>query len=75
MVSYIAENTVMPILLELVNALTIVLQFKQTLQSQRSLMKIAQLKALAKRGESENLEFKASTANLNAGMQTVNVRF
>jgi ATP-dependent DNA helicase RecG len=33
-------------------------------------MTLAQLKALAKRGESESLEFKASTANLNAGMQT-----
>jgi predicted HTH transcriptional regulator len=33
-------------------------------------MKIAQLKVLARRGESENLEFKASTANLTAGMQT-----
>jgi ATP-dependent DNA helicase RecG len=33
-------------------------------------MKVAQLKVLVKRGESENLEFKASTANLNAGMQT-----
>jgi ATP-dependent DNA helicase RecG len=35
-----------------------------------AVMTLAQLKALVKRGESENLEFKASTANLNAGMQT-----
>lgn len=34
-------------------------------------MKIAQLKALAKHGESENLEFKTSTSSLNSGMQTV----
>ena len=34
-------------------------------------MKIAQLKALAKRGESELLEFKSSTSNISAGLQTV----
>lgn len=34
-------------------------------------MKIAQLKSLAKQGESETLEFKTSTANLSAGMKTV----
>lgn len=34
-------------------------------------MKIAQLKALVKRGESEQLEFKTSTASITSGMQTV----
>lgn len=34
-------------------------------------MKLAQLKMYAKRGESKDLEFKASTANLSAGMKTV----
>ncbi|HLB93987.1 MAG TPA: RNA-binding domain-containing protein [Candidatus Babeliales bacterium] len=34
-------------------------------------MKIAQLKTLIKHGESEQLEFKTSTANLSSGMQTV----
>ena len=34
-------------------------------------MKLAQLKALVKKGESERLEFKKSTAGLSAGMQTV----
>jgi ATP-dependent DNA helicase RecG len=34
-------------------------------------MKIAQLKTLIKRGESERLEFKTSTASLSSGMQTV----
>ena len=35
------------------------------------MIKISQLKALAKRGESENLEFKTSTASIVSGMQTV----
>jgi ATP-dependent DNA helicase RecG len=34
-------------------------------------MKIAQLKSLVKKGESETLEFKSSTGGLPAGMQTV----
>jgi len=34
-------------------------------------MTISQLKTLVKRGESDILEFKSSTANLTAGMQTV----
>jgi ATP-dependent DNA helicase RecG len=34
-------------------------------------MKIAQLRSLIKRGESERLEFKQSTASLSVGMQTV----
>src|SRR5437870_2262636 len=34
-------------------------------------MKITQLKALAKHGESEILEFKSSTGNISTGMQTV----
>ena len=34
-------------------------------------MKLAQLKTLVKQGESENLEFKASTGSLSNGMQTV----
>jgi len=34
-------------------------------------MAISQLKTLVKRGESDVLEFKSSTANLTAGMQTV----
>ena len=33
-------------------------------------MKIAQLKALIKRGESETLEFKTSTSSISNGMQT-----
>jgi len=34
-------------------------------------MKLAQLKTIVKRGESERLEFKSSTGGLSAGMQTV----
>lgn len=34
-------------------------------------MELDQLKLLVKKGESENLEFKATTANLSAGMHTV----
>lgn len=34
-------------------------------------MKLAQLKALVKKGESEQLEFKKTTASLDSGMQTV----
>jgi ATP-dependent DNA helicase RecG len=34
-------------------------------------MKIAQLKALAKRGESERLEFKTTTSSMVSGMQTM----
>lgn len=34
-------------------------------------MKISELKALVKNGESEKLEFKTSTGNISAGMQTI----